>query len=233
MTGLGDLPGGQLNSRAYGVSDGGSVVVGYGTTAAGTEAFRWTQASGMVSLGILPGFNASAALDVSADGTRVIGSNGYNSSNPAEAFLWDPAHGMRSLRDVLINEFGQGANLAGWTLTSAIDISADGQFIVGSGTNPNGNQEAWLARLVPGPALPGDYNNDGTVDTADYVVWRKTDGTQTGYDQWRVHFGENMGATGSASAAAEPISATIPEPVSIALAAAGFAVRIACRRRRK
>ena len=28
--------------------------------------------------------------------------------------------------------------------------------------------------------LPGDYNRDGTVDAADYVVWRKTDGTQAG-----------------------------------------------------
>src|SRR5690349_17241067 len=24
------------------------------------------------------------------------------------------------------------------------------------------------------PALPGDYNGNGTVDAADYVVWRKT-----------------------------------------------------------
>jgi parallel beta-helix repeat protein len=28
-----------------------------------------------------------------------------------------------------------------------------------------------------GPALPGDYNQSGTVDAADYVVWRKTLGT--------------------------------------------------------
>ncbi len=30
--------------------------------------------------------------------------------------------------------------------------------------------------------LAGDYNLDGIVDAADYVVWRKTDGTQAGYD---------------------------------------------------
>ena len=42
-------------------------------------------------------------------------------------------------------------------------------------------------------ALPGDFNDDGTVDAADYVVWRKTDGTQIGYDTWRAHFGETAG----------------------------------------
>ena len=30
----------------------------------------------------------------------------------------------------------------------------------------------------------GDFNGDGTVDAADYVVWRKTDGTPLGYDTW-------------------------------------------------
>ena len=40
---------------------------------------------------------------------------------------------------------------------------------------------------------PGDHNGDGTVDAADYVAWRKNDGTQTGYDVWRAHFGETAG----------------------------------------
>ena len=31
--------------------------------------------------------------------------------------------------------------------------------------------------LTAVPSLPGDFNSDGTVDAADYVVWRKTDGT--------------------------------------------------------
>jgi hypothetical protein len=32
-----------------------------------------------------------------------------------------------------------------------------------------------LAELTCGPALamPGDYNNNGAVDAADYVVWRE------------------------------------------------------------
>ncbi len=93
---------------------------------------------------------------------------------------------------------------------------------------------AWSGVAV----LPGDFNNDGTVDAADYVVWRNTDGTQPGFDQWRANFGTSLGVgSGSAgyplAASAEPLSAPIPEPVSIALAAAGFTGWIVCPRRRK
>ncbi len=35
-------------------------------------------------------------------------------------------------------------------------------------------------------SLSGDYNNDGIVDAADYVYWRKNfSGDQTRYDVWR------------------------------------------------
>ena len=54
FTGLGDLTGGSFQSRAYGVSSDGSVVVGGSSSTSGTEAFRWTS-SGMVGLGDLPG----------------------------------------------------------------------------------------------------------------------------------------------------------------------------------
>jgi hypothetical protein len=69
------------------------------------------------------------------------------------------------------------------------------------------------------PGLPGDYNRDGSVDAADYVVWRKTMG-QTGsglaadgnhnnqidsgdFDVWRATFGNTSGA-GSLSPVPEP-----------------------------
>ncbi len=244
MIGLGDLPGGSTNSHAYGVSADGFVIVGEAGSAAGREAFRWTQEEGMIGLGDLAGGSfSSSANGISADGLVIVGSG--RSASGSEAFLWDLTHGMRSLRDVLINDFDLGASLTNWTLTSANDISADGQFIVGSGINPSGNPEAWLADIEPQSTLLGDFNGDGTGDAADYVVWRKTDGTQTGYDQWRANFGtspgvgsaargEIVGATGSARlTSAEQISATTPEPVSIALAVAGFAGRIASLRRRK
>jgi hypothetical protein len=59
--------------------------------------------------------------------------------------------------------------------------------------------------------LPGYYNN-GVVDAADYVVWRKTDGTPAGYNTWRTHLGQfaGNGSTISSNVAA-------PEPATWAL----------------
>jgi hypothetical protein len=101
--------------------------------------------------------------------------------------------------------------------------------------------------LVPDP-IPGDYNADGTVDAADYVVWRKAVVTQTPldndpiglpidqdqYDQWRAHFGEPSGAaTGAAGAVTQ--QAAVPEPLSavlMLLASASLAVNYPRRPRR-
>ena len=63
-------------------------------------------------------------------------------------------------------------------------------------------------------ALPGDYNNDGFVDAADYTVWRdggSPDSTQAGYLLWRANFG----ATQSAPTAAQNTAA--PEPGAMAM----------------
>jgi hypothetical protein len=58
--------------------------------------------------------------------------------------------------------------------------------------------------------LTGDFNRDQSVSAADYVAWRKTDGTLTGYDLWQTRFGE-AGGGGSIT------SSAIPEPASSAL----------------
>ncbi len=148
MVGLGDLPGGLFYSDASGVSADGSVVVGVSEGANGWEAFRWTQATGMVGLGDLAGGSFdSAAWGVSADGSVVVGDG--NSANGQEAFIWNSTQGMRSLQQVLTNDYG--LNLNGWDLTSANAISADGLTIVGSGFDPMGNGEYWIARLDPQP----------------------------------------------------------------------------------
>ena len=59
--------------------------------------------------------------------------------------------------------------------------------------------------------LAGDYNNDGVVDAADYVVWRNglgTTFTPNDYNVWRANFGAKSGAgSGSGAAVPEPISA--------------------------
>lgn len=75
--------------------------------------------------------------------------------------------------------------------------------------------------------IPGDYNGDGTVNTADYSVWRNMrgqsgeemladgtgpDGTPDGvvdqldYDLWKAHFGESSASATSSN------TANVPEP---------------------
>jgi hypothetical protein len=60
-------------------------------------------------------------------------------------------------------------------------------------------------------ALPGDFSGDGTVDAADYVVWRKTEGIPEDYDAWRTNFGRSAGSAGSIT------EAPVPEPGGIIL----------------
>jgi hypothetical protein len=79
--------------------------------------------------------------------------------------------------------------------------------------------------------LPGDYNDDGEVDAADYIVWRKNVGTTialandavrgtigpTHYDQWQVNFGNAAISASTSSASISYGSATVPEPSIMAL----------------
>lgn len=145
---LGFLPG-NSHSSASSVSADGSVVVGQ----SGSEAFLWNSSQGMQGLGFLPGSSASSASGLSADGSVVVGQSG------GEAFLWNSTEGMQSLAQVLIA--AGVTNLTGWGLANATAVSADGYTVVGYGTNPNGQGEAWIADLrnttaVPTPALlPG------------------------------------------------------------------------------
>lgn len=147
MRGLGFFDGGLPLTLAYDVSADGSVVVGYGRSEAGFEAFRWTEDEGIVGLGDLEGWPFfSAALGVSTDGSVIVGYGGLNGYDAA--FLWTEQMGMVALHDLLVNN---GVNLNGWRLEEATAVSADGQTIVGSGRNPAGQHEAWLA-VIPEPS---------------------------------------------------------------------------------
>jgi autotransporter-associated beta strand protein len=64
----------------------------------------------------------------------------------------------------------------------------------------------------------GDYNNDGKVDAADYVLWRKDDGSPGGYFTWRSAFGNPPGSGSSLD------GGNVPEPAGIALMAMAAAI---------
>jgi hypothetical protein len=75
---------------------------------------------------------------------------------------------------------------------------------------------------TPSDALAGDFNEDGTVDAADYVVWRKREGTPEEYNDWRTNFGETSGEGAL-------MAASVPEPAACLLATIG-ACFVAARR---
>ena len=85
------LLGGGTKSYAYGVSADGSVVTGYGDSAAGTRAFRW-QGGVMTALPTLGG-NSSFGYAVSGDGTVIVG-QAMTAGNAFHAFRWSAATGM-------------------------------------------------------------------------------------------------------------------------------------------
>jgi T5SS/PEP-CTERM-associated repeat protein len=77
---------------------------------------------------------------------------------------------------------------------------------------------------IAAAGLPGDYNGNGVVDGADYVVWRKglgTTYTQADYNLWRSHFGQT-GSGSDTGVNAIPESATV---ALLAIPAAGWCVR--------
>jgi hypothetical protein len=63
--------------------------------------------------------------------------------------------------------------------------------------------------LIPAAILDGDFNGDGTVDAADYVVWRKTDGTQASFNLWRANFGRSLPGGGAGGAVPEPSTVSL------------------------
>ena len=88
---------------------------------------------------------------------------------------------------------------------------------------------------APPTGLPGDFNNDGKVDAADYVTWKKNEGTNNAlvndgglgtpigmshYDLWRANFGNPPGA-GSGGGGLS--AGNVPEPASVGLVLIGLA----------
>jgi hypothetical protein len=106
-----------------------------------------------------------------------------------------------------------------------------------------GQNNSTLGQVIYGPftvpppptgGLIGDYNNNGVVDAADYVLWRNggplmNDSTPAGvgpedYNVWRENFGKTA-TPGSAAAAA------VPEPSTFVLLCLVAAARVFCTRR--
>jgi hypothetical protein len=158
--------------------------------------------------------SASGSLNVS--GWNSLSDQNFQSVGAGAHQKWQEAGGSgpTALAEAFLQASSMLAANASVNLGNAYNNSINGEdlavrFRLPSGLLLNGSVN-YIG--TPPAMLPGDYNRNGIVDAADYVVWRKSDGTQPGYDLWRANFGRTAGGgTGLASAAG------VPEPTSLCL----------------
>ncbi|HEY3395290.1 MAG TPA: hypothetical protein VGK58_21495 [Lacipirellulaceae bacterium] len=112
------------------------------------------------------------------------------------------------------------------TLTGVFDTVTPG-FMVDYGDGSNSQ----ITLMATTAGLPGDWNQDGKVDAADYVIWRKDPashgGDPDGYNTWRQNFGNSSGNGSNAIFA----GAAVPEPAAVVLILLAIAQCVAWKRR--
>ncbi|MFO0789651.1 MAG: hypothetical protein U0805_09335 [Pirellulales bacterium] len=123
-----------------------------------------------------------------------------------------------------------------WAGTPGVDYGNAGQVLSLSGIGGNDVVLVGLSSVIVPQGVPGDYNNNGVVDAADYVLWRNggplqnevdAPGTVNGadYTAWRARFGNTSGAGAGLG------SAAVPEPAAVVLAVLGIVAAVARRGR--
>jgi hypothetical protein len=205
--------------------------------------------AGLVSPGASPGAIAvNGAYTQTSTGTLAIGIEGDDNSNPMspeyDALYADVLNLGGTLSLSLQNGFvPTTANV--FTIMDAFTLS--GMFSnVGNGQRltTTGGEGSFVVNYNFGPAtvtltdfvFTADYNGNGIVDGADYVLWRKSPGSYGGpggYAAWRSSFGlTNLPGAGSGAGSGGIGSAAVPEPNCIAIFLLGMAgLAIAGRRR--
>jgi hypothetical protein len=158
---------------------------------------------------------------------------------------WEQAGGSNS---TVVSESYLTGNSA---VSNAATVGLGGAYTVG-GTHDIVFK--YGALLSVSPPADGDYNNNGKVDAADYVLWRKggplqndpTPGVQAAdYAFWRAHFGNTGGVpSGSSTLIRGPVfyvtsfsglgsGASVPEPAGVILVGIGMATLVVSGRRKR
>jgi hypothetical protein len=215
-----------VSSQAQAVRDGREV--GFGNLSAGgdPQALLWQGATNVATNLTPAGFGGAIAEDANA--TSVVGFTS-SFSGPTHAAWWsDSAASFIDLHTLL----GPG-----FVNSQAFSIAADGT-IYGTALASNNVYHAVSWTPIQTEPLAGDYNGNGTVDAADYILWRQqlnqsgnnlsADGDHNGtvnaldYDVWRSHFGQQSAGAGVGTGIGATVS--IPEPTACAMLVLGIAL---------
>jgi sulfatase modifying factor 1 len=135
---------------------------------------------------------------------------------------FDQAGNVWEWNQTLISAGKRGRRGGAWSSeSSTLAASEQGSYSAAFYTDSIGFRVA----SVPDPeGLAGDFNGDGTVDAADYAVWRKNGGSTAEYNEWRDNFGMTSSGGGSLNLVA------VPEPAGILLMLSGSFVILSRRR---
>jgi hypothetical protein len=140
---------------------------------------------------------------------------------------------------------GSPNNGTNWTRAGASGdtLSQPASPIFGSAIDHEG-ADIGSPGFAPGSVAigsPGDYNDSGTVDAADYVVWQKLVGTtsalpndpdvgttidQDQYGTWKENFGEPTAGSGNLT------QVPVPEPANLRLIASVLIITLPAHFRR-
>ena len=146
-----NTPAGYDNSRVHNMSDSGDYIVGYlpEVSASIEPACYWDRQGDIHLLGSVSSNDyISIAYDVSDNGI-IVGTEIDYDVMPQYAIMWDKEHGVRDLKDVLVNDYGYSFD--DWLLSDAVYINPEGTYLVGNGFDPDGNNIVWEA-TIPEPA---------------------------------------------------------------------------------
>jgi MYXO-CTERM domain-containing protein len=180
----------------------------------------------------------NGTIEHAFNNSNTAGVNGYDFGTPPGP-LGDPLSATMGYEAVISSAFlandGQPIRALVFITNSGGDFLSN-QFLGESGLNGAGNLAGaetgapmFDAQIFPGnqfftvPNTDGDHNGDGIVDAADYVAWRKMDGTPGGYNDFFQNFAEPGTGGGGSNG--------VPEPGSLVLAVLGGLVALRVRRR--
>jgi autotransporter-associated beta strand protein len=201
-----------------------------------------------VDLGTLSLSNANATLgtgNVTVDGTtagtagRLIIHNGVLNAIADTATLTLTGGGTPAAADKGYVQLDTNETVAGLVLGGVAKAAGTYGSSTSSATFKDDEYFAGTGVLTVLPAgVPGDYNGNGVVDAADYVLWRNggplqnevaSTGTVDGadYDAWRARFGNTSGSGSGLSQ-----GANVPETVSVVLLGIAAVCCLATTRRR-
>lgn len=213
------LDGGTLDAQYVDIR--GGTLTGTGTIATGSGPIH-----GQVENhgGIVAPGNGAGTLNISGrfanaiDGTLAIEVGGLTPGTQHDQLLVDGAAALKGT--LAVSLIGGFAPAVGNTFTILTATEGRGG-VFDTYTLPNGyvwnvmyTADSVLAKVI-GVGINGDFNLNGVVDAADYILWRDKLGTtyqQADLKIWRTNFGMTAGA----GATADGLEA-VPEPASSAL----------------